>query len=154
MIRAVVDTSVLVRAIIRPQGTVGPIIKQLQAGAYIYLYSAEVLEELADVLSRPRLHQKYALDSAATATLLKLLWLRGERLDPQVQVVACRDPKDNKLLELAIAGRAEAIVTGDLDLLVLNPFEGIPILGPAAFLRLLPSANSPSSPSSTPPSPG
>jgi predicted nucleic acid-binding protein len=46
----------------------------------------------------------------------------------------CRDPKDNMLLELAVSGKADVIVTGDTDLLVLNPFKNIAILQPVAFL--------------------
>jgi putative PIN family toxin of toxin-antitoxin system len=47
---------------------------------------------------------------------------------------ACRDPRDDKFLELAVHGRAEAILTGDRDLLELHPFRGIAILAPAVFL--------------------
>jgi putative PIN family toxin of toxin-antitoxin system len=50
-------------------------------------------------------------------------------------VTICRDPKDNKFLELALEVNAACIVTGDKDLLVLNPFENIPIVTPADFLR-------------------
>ena len=49
-------------------------------------------------------------------------------------VTVCRDPDDNKLLETAVVGRADCLVTGDQDLLVLDPFQGIPILTPAEFL--------------------
>jgi predicted nucleic acid-binding protein len=49
---------------------------------------------------------------------------------------ACRDPKDDKFLELAVHGRADLIVTGDQDLHTLNPFRGIAILTPNAFLGL------------------
>jgi hypothetical protein len=52
-------------------------------------------------------------------------------------VTVCRDPDDNKLLEIAIAGRADCLVTGDQDLLVLDPFHGIPILTPAKFLTIV-----------------
>ena len=48
---------------------------------------------------------------------------------------ACRDPRDDKFLEAAIHGQADAIVTGDLDLLALDPFHGVRILTPAAFLE-------------------
>jgi putative PIN family toxin of toxin-antitoxin system len=48
---------------------------------------------------------------------------------------ACRDPKDDKLPELAINGRADLIVTGDKDLLELNPFRDIPIIPPADYLE-------------------
>ena len=49
---------------------------------------------------------------------------------------ACRDPRDDKFLEVAVHGRADLIVTGDEDLLALNPFRGIAILAPAAYLEV------------------
>jgi uncharacterized protein len=51
------------------------------------------------------------------------------------RIAVCRDHKDDKSLELAISGQADLIVTGDGDLLALNPFRDIPILTPAAFVR-------------------
>ena len=47
---------------------------------------------------------------------------------------ACRDPDDDKLLEIAVIGHVDCLVTGDQDLLVFDPFQGIPILTPAGFL--------------------
>ena len=60
-------------------------------------------------------------------------------MQPIRAVRACRDPKDDKVLEIAVAGQADVIVTSDDDLLVLHSFEEIPIVGPAEFLSLLPS---------------
>ena len=51
------------------------------------------------------------------------------------RVTACRDATDDKFLELAVNGKADVIVSGDADLLVLNPFRGIPIVTPAAFVQ-------------------
>jgi predicted nucleic acid-binding protein len=51
----------------------------------------------------------------------------------RLTVTACRDPKGDKFLELAVNGRADLIVSGDADLLVLDTFRGIPIITPAAF---------------------
>jgi predicted nucleic acid-binding protein len=50
------------------------------------------------------------------------------------RIAACRDPTDDKFLELAVNGHADLIVSGDADLLALNPFRGIPIVTPATFL--------------------
>lgn len=55
-------------------------------------------------------------------------------IEPELRISVCRDPKDNKFLELAVAANADCIVTGDKDLLVLNPFRGIKIISPADFL--------------------
>jgi len=54
---------------------------------------------------------------------------------PTEIITDCRDPKDNKFLELAVEANASCIVTGDKDLLVLDPFRGIPILTAADFLK-------------------
>lgn len=135
--RVVVDTNILVRSFIKPQGTVGPVLDKLRTSEYILLYSAELLEELVDVLGRPRLRTKYQIDDEGVDTLLKLILLRGEEAAPVRRVAACRDPDDDKILEIAVAGGADVVVSGDEDLLVLHPFEGIPIVEAAAFLRML-----------------
>jgi putative PIN family toxin of toxin-antitoxin system len=137
LIRAVVDTSILVWAVIKPQGTVGPVLRQLRNGAYLLLYSDPLLTEMADVLARPRLRAKYGLTSEDAATVLSLLLLRGQPVVPSRRIEACRDPGDNMVLEAATEGKGDVIVSGDEGLLTLNPFEGIPILAPASFLRLL-----------------
>ena len=135
--RAVVDTTILIRALIKPQGTVGPVLRRLRDGAYRLLYSESLLAELVDVLGRPRIRGKYGISPDDVATVLTLIDLRGELVMPRRRITICRDPKDNQVLEAAIAGRADVIVSGDDDLLVLNPFEGIPIVGPADFLAML-----------------
>jgi predicted nucleic acid-binding protein len=50
-------------------------------------------------------------------------------------VTACRDPDDDKILALAVSGQADIIITGDADLLVLDPFQGVRILAPRAYLE-------------------
>ena len=135
--RVVLDTNILVRALIKPLGTVSPIVHYLRDGRYTLLYSDSLLEELVDVLGRDRIRKKYHLGSHDIATILALILLRGIAVVPDEQIIVCRDPKDNQILEAAVAGKADVIVSGDDDLLVLNPFQGIPIIGPAAFLSML-----------------
>lgn len=57
-------------------------------------------------------------------------------VDVDVEVTACRDPKDDKFLSLAVNGHATHIVSGDVDLLILNPFRGIEIVSPGAFVEM------------------
>lgn len=135
--RAVVDTNILVRALLKPQGTVAPILGRLRQGDYVLLYSTEILEEIVDVLGRPRFRIKYGIQDRDVEALLALLVLRGEKVTPSQRIEACRDPKDDKFLEIAVEGRAEILVTGDQDLLVLSPFQGIPFVTPAEFLARL-----------------
>jgi hypothetical protein len=66
--------------------------------------------------------------------LLEDLTQTAQFIDVTEQISECRDPKDNKYLELALSGQAECIVTGDDDLLVLNSFRGIEILTVQEFL--------------------
>lgn len=135
--RAVVDTNILVRAVIKPSGTVGPVLLRLRHGDYTLLYAQSLLEELIDVLNRPRIRNKYRLTDQDIQTVVSIILLRGEAVIPQERITACRDPKDDKFLEVAVSGRADVIVSGDQDLLVLHPFAGIPILPPVAFLQML-----------------
>ena len=140
MPRAVVDTNILIRALIKPQGTVGPVLTRLRDGDYTLLYAEPLLDELMAKLALPRIRDKYHLADDDVETVLALILLRGESVMPQRRITACRDPKDNVVLEVAVAGEADYIVTGDNDLLVLHPFEDIPIVGPAEFLKALETA--------------
>jgi uncharacterized protein len=135
--RAVVDTNILVRAVIRPQGTVGPVLLRLRQGEYTLLYAWESLEELIDVLNRPRIRDKYYVTDQDIQTVVGLLLVREEDVTLVERVTACRDPKDDKFLEIAVAGEADVIVSGDQDLLALHSYASVPIVPPNAFLRML-----------------
>ncbi|MCX6024879.1 MAG: hypothetical protein NTY23_01230 [Chloroflexi bacterium] len=95
MIRAVIDTSLLVRALIKPQGTVGPLLLGMRDASYLMLYSDALLGELADVLARPRLSGKYGLTRDDIATVLSLILLRGELVAPARRITACRPTKQH-----------------------------------------------------------
>ena len=96
------------------------------------LISVPVLLELAEVLSRKKLN-KYLLEEERMRFLIALL-KEAEMIEVAETITDCRDEKDNKFLELAVSGNADYIVSGDDDLLVLNPFRGIPILTAREFL--------------------
>lgn len=140
MIRAVVDTNIFIRALIKLQGTVGPVLTHLRYGDYTLLYADLLLDELVAKLALPRIRDKYHLSDEDVQIVLSFILLHGEPVTPQRRIMACRDPKDDIVLEVAVTGRADFIVTGDNDLLVLHPFEGIPIIGPAEFLKALESS--------------
>ena len=94
--------------------------------------SQSVFDEVSDVLHRPRLAR--FLDQDLVANLLDQLTSGTLWLEPAVAVTDCRDPTDNKYLELALAAQASMIVSGDHDLLALNPWREILILRPAEYL--------------------
>lgn len=135
--RAVVDTNILVRSIIKPQGSVGPVLQRLRRREYTLLLSRATLDELVDVLHRPRLRVKYGLNESGLRAVIRLIVLRSELVQPNERVAVCRDPKDDMFLEVAVAGQANAIVSGDEDLLILDPYAGIPIVSPGRFLAML-----------------
>jgi uncharacterized protein len=85
-----------------------------------------------DVLRRPHL-------AAVTIPLfrdgLAKMLAAAELVTITERIAACRDPRDDKFLELAINGHADLIVSGDADLLALNPFREVPIVTVAAFVQ-------------------
>lgn len=135
--RVVLDTNILIRAVIMPHGRVGPVLLSLRNGDYSLLYSQSLLEELIDVLRRPQIYHKYGLSNEDIKTVFSLILIRGEEVTPEQSISICRDPKDDKFLEVAVTREADVIVSGDEDLLTLNPFRGIHIIPPRAFLQLL-----------------
>jgi|APFre7841882724_1041349.scaffolds.fasta_scaffold01182_9 putative PIN family toxin of toxin-antitoxin system len=142
MIRAVIDTSILILALIKLRGTVGPVLQGLRDAARQLVYSDPLLAEPADVLARPRLAKKYGVTTEDVATVLPLILLRGKPVLSARRIGACREPKDNMGLDAAVAGQVHFIVSGDKDLLTLTLFEGFPVVKPAAFFRKLTSHNS------------
>ncbi len=132
-----IDTNILVRALIKPKGTVGPILGRLVDGDYEIIISEPLLSELVDVLNRPRIKDKYGLDFEDIEKVIALLLLRGQTVTPVERIDVCRDPKDNMFLEAALTAEADVIVSGDEDLLVLDSFRSIPVVGPAPFLQMI-----------------
>ena len=132
--RAVIDTGVLVSGLISPQGTTGSVLKALRDGLFTVVYSSETMMEAVEVLGRDKFKLKYHIQPDDITALVNLIRLRGEAVYINQRVVECRDPKDDKFLEAALGGNADCIVSGDDDLLSMNPFRDIPILSPAEFL--------------------
>ncbi|WP_375444164.1 putative toxin-antitoxin system toxin component, PIN family [uncultured Fibrella sp.] len=93
----------------------------------IELYiSVELLDELTETLSKQRL-QKY-LTQERTQSLFDLIWLEAKLIQVNRANTYCRDPKDDFIINLAVEAKAHFIVTGDDDLLVLNPIDQIQVL--------------------------
>jgi putative PIN family toxin of toxin-antitoxin system len=131
-LRCVFDTNVLVSALLLPDSKPRKALDfAFQTG--VVLLSFATLAELNEVLSR-RQFRRY-VDEEDVRSFLAALTRETQWVDVEVEVKACRDPKDDKFLELAVSGHATHIVTGDSDLLALNPFQGIYILPPHSFLE-------------------
>ncbi len=98
------------------------------------LTTPELASELRDVLLRPKMFRYITGDLGDE--FLAAYPAMAEFVETTEQITACRDPKDNHVLETAIDGHATCVLSGDKDLLVLNPFRDIPILSPSEFLGL------------------
>ncbi|GAP98171.1 hypothetical protein NIES2104_47240 [Leptolyngbya sp. NIES-2104] len=97
------------------------------------MVSLELLEELSDVLGREKFDR--FVTSEERDEFLETFVERATLVEIIERVQECRDPKDDKILELALNGQAEYIVSGDKDLLVLNPFRDVKIVTAEEFLR-------------------
>ena len=100
----------------------------------VFALSAMVDAEIAEVLARPKFAQ--AIPFPRRQRFLAILRSAAVWFEPALRVTDCRDAKDNKYLELALAAGAETIVSGNHDLLVLDPWRGVRILDPAGYLAL------------------
>ena len=137
MIRAVVDTNILVSAVIKPSGRVGPVLQRLRRRECSLLISRATLDEFTQVIFRPHLRKKYGLTDRVLRSTIRLIGLRSELVHPGRRIAISRDPYDDKFLEVAVGGNADVVVSGDEDLLTLTEFEGIPIIPPSRFLATL-----------------
>jgi uncharacterized protein len=137
LLRAVIDTNILVSGLIRKQILPGQVLRHLRYSDFSIIYSVPIMVEVVEVLSRPQFRHKYQVVSDDIAALINLVRLRGEMVSPDRKIDACRDPKDNCFLEAAIEGNADIIVSGDKDLLDIMDFETIPIVSTAEFLARL-----------------
>jgi putative PIN family toxin of toxin-antitoxin system len=133
--RLVVDTNALISRLIFPGSVPGRAVRKIVDEEQLLVSEATMLE-LVDVLARPKFdrylsieeRQVFLLQLGKVAELVRILR----------PIHACRDPKDDKFLELAANGTANAILTGDADLLALHPFHGIAIITPADWLKSVP----------------
>jgi putative PIN family toxin of toxin-antitoxin system len=142
--RCVVDTNVLISALLQPSGRTGKVLEAIRATGGVLIFSDASFAELVSRLARPKfdryvdrgIRQRFLSDLAAVAEWVPITGA----------VRACRDPDDDKFLEAAISGEADSIVTGDSDLLALDPFEGVAIFTPRDFLRAVGQASGNDSP--------
>ena len=132
--RVVCDTNVAVSALVFRAGRLAWLRGAWASAGVVPLVSGETLAELVRVLGYPKLR----LAAGETKNLLALYMEHAETV-PRVRapgrIPQCRDPYDRKFLRLAYAAKADALLTGDADLLVLAPRSKIPILAPEAFAQ-------------------
>jgi len=133
-LRVVFDTNTVILALLFPKGRLAWLRTVWRQGAIVPLISKATTEEIVRVLAYPKFH----LDAAEQVELLGDFLPFAEIIDavlPTGEVPICRDKYDQIFLELEVAGEADALVTGDEDLLVLSEQSPIPIMMPADFHR-------------------
>jgi putative PIN family toxin of toxin-antitoxin system len=131
--RFVLDTNLIVSAALLGQSAPRKAFELALSRGELLLSDAMQVE-LSEVLRRDKFNRYVSLETRLRF-LAGLLSLTAP-IAVTEHIDACRDPKDNKVLELAISGRADCIVTGDNDLLALNPFRSIPVLTALEFLAV------------------
>jgi len=131
--RFVFDANAIISAFLFDKSTPGLALEKALMNGELLL-SLEVAEELASVLRRDKfdryVHRKVREE------FLKALILESVFIESRETIRVCRDPADDKFLELAVSGSASHLITGDEGLLALNPFKGISILSPKEFLNI------------------
>lgn len=138
VLRAVLDTSVIVSGIIRPRGTPGQILERILDDAFVLVVSPPMMDELRRTLKKPRIRRYTRWSDEEIDLRTGELEMLADPFEGKMAVVTTlRDPDDLMFLVAAIEGRASYIVTGDEDLLTLQEYEGISIVTPRAFLDLL-----------------
>jgi len=138
MQNVVVDTNVLVRALLRPDGSDWRVFTLAIDGKITLWYSHRLLTELARVFTYPRL-KKYDVTHETAATFIEMIVASGDAIEPQLTTI-CRDPDDNEILGIALAVTGVDpvyLVSADKDLLALRgSVAGVIILTPQEFLKL------------------
>lgn len=131
MIKVVVDTNVFLSAIFwkgNPEKVIGKCVRREITG----VTSPEILEELEG-----RLLRKFAYPAEQTTRYIELIITDFEVVQPETRLSAVEDPKDNKIIETAVAAKADYIVSGDRHLLTLGTYKGIKVVSPKEFVELV-----------------
>jgi len=130
--RVVVDTNVFVSRLLRFDSVPGRAAEKAIHNA-VLLVSQATMSELADVLAQEKFDRYVTIEQR-----LQFIRLIGQtaKFVPIIHPIReCRDPKDDKFLEVALNGRADVIVTGDVDLLAMHPWREVAIVTPANYIR-------------------
>lgn len=129
-----VDTNVLVSALISPHGNPRKVLNQIASGEIRLVISPRLLLELVTVFSRDEM--RALIPESRISDLVSLVHQSARIVKPAENIQACRDSKDNAVLECAVSGKVAFIISGDKDLLDLSPFRRISILNPKDFLSV------------------
>jgi putative PIN family toxin of toxin-antitoxin system len=136
--RVVLDTNVVISRYLSPFGPPAHILQYWEQGAFTLLISDALLAEYERVFSYPRIRDKLSLSSTEIARIIEGFATFGELVTPEHRLhIVEADPDDDMVIECAVAGKADYLVSGNDHLLDIKEYEGIQILTPAQFVLLL-----------------
>jgi len=115
-VKAVIDTNIWVSSLLNPFGFPAKLRSSFEEGHFNVVISVPMLEELAEVLNRPKIKDKFKIGNDDIAKLLILLEDQAEDVRVSGNIVICRDKDDDLVIETAIKGKAEYLVTRDDDI--------------------------------------
>lgn len=131
--RVVVDTNVLLSGLMLPKSVPGRILAAFRSGAIVLIMSESLIDELGRALAYPKVRKRILLSDHEIERFVGELRFLVELVDTATTAVAVpRDRNDDIVLTACVAGQADALVTGDADLLVLRADH--PIMTPAEFV--------------------
>lgn len=133
VIKIVVDTNIWISFIIGR--SLDFLIKAIKTKTVEVFFSQELHDELFSVLTRPKF--QHLISEIKIAEIREIINSKVTIINPDCTITDCRDPKDDFLLELDVSAKADYLISGDLDLLVLNPYRNIHIIKAKDFEKLL-----------------
>ncbi|HEY7467657.1 MAG TPA: putative toxin-antitoxin system toxin component, PIN family [Dehalococcoidia bacterium] len=133
----VLDTNIVIGAAITPKGPPGRIIEAWRASAFVLIVSPPMLVEIQRAFEYPRVKRYLAWNGTQVAEFLQLLLQTAILVEPGEALEVVSDTDDNRILEAAVAGDAEYLVTNDDALLQLKTYDGIEIVTAARFTSIL-----------------
>ena len=137
-LKAVLDTNVFVSGLMGVNSPPRQIVDAWLDGRFTLVTSLYLVEELAHVLTYPRIVKRIRLDEPEVDAILAALLSQAEMTPGELDLPGVtRDPKDDCMVVCAVEGEADLIVSGDDDLLVLGAYEEIKIITPRQFVSIL-----------------
>lgn len=141
--KATVDTNIWVSSLLSPVGLPAQLRHAFEEGLFHVIISSPMLEELSDVLSRPKFKTRYKIMDEDIQELLILLQDRADEVLLKGDVNLCRDPDDNAIIETALRGKVKYLITGDKDVaedkevLAILARHGVSVISLSEFLSLI-----------------
>ncbi|HSG28093.1 MAG TPA: putative toxin-antitoxin system toxin component, PIN family [Candidatus Krumholzibacterium sp.] len=127
--RVVFDSNILIAALLFPGGRADAAVSKILGGVDDLVISRAIIQEVLSVLA-----SKFSRDKEELSRAAVVLGEMGEIVAPSRRLSVFRDEPDNRILECAVEGKAQAIVTGDKSMLAIGEYEGIRLISLAEYL--------------------